>query len=289
MNKLKSIFIGIYLMLAMVISITGIYQIIFSGLSLIWLGAILINLPITLFISRIMLFENVARTSAHFPVLSLITLGGLILVLNDFYSLGLDALSNSEQTALLLSGISFVMYLLYNFWYSKLIRTANQQLQNNKPLPSFYVMDINGKKFHSDDFRGQATILMFFRGNWCPLCMAQIKEIAGYYQQLSALGAKIVLISPQPEKNSQALAAKFNVDFNFMTDIDNEAAKSLGIDMKNGLPLGMEVLGYQQDTVLPTVLITDKNGKIIYSDLTENYRIRPEPEEFIKVLNGQMS
>jgi peroxiredoxin len=180
------------------------------------------------------------------------------------------------------------MFLLYNFWYSKLVRAINHKLAKNEQLPSFYLTNTNGNKVNSDDFRGQPTILMFFRGNWCPLCMAQIKEIAGYYQQLSDLGAKIVLISPQPEKNTQALATKFNVDFYFMTDVNNEAAKSLGIEMENGLPMGMEVLGYQKDTVLPTVLITDRNGKIIYSDLTDNYRIRPEPKAFIKVLNEQV-
>ena len=121
MNKLKSIFIGVYLMLAMAISTIGIYQIINSGFSLIWLGAALINLLITLFIGRIMIFKNVARTSAHFPMLSLITVIGLILVFNDLYRIGFNSLSSSEQTALYLSIISFTMFLLYIFWYSKYI------------------------------------------------------------------------------------------------------------------------------------------------------------------------
>jgi hypothetical protein len=34
------------------------------------------------------------------------------------------------------------------------------------------------------------------------------------------------------------------------------------------------------------VIITDKEGKIIYSDFTTNYRVRPEPDEFIKVLQA---
>ena len=46
----------------------------------------------------------------------------------------------------------------------------------------------------------------------------------------------------------------------------------------------MELLGYDPDTVLPTVIITDASGKIIFVDLTDNYRVRPEPETFIQVL-----
>jgi hypothetical protein len=39
------------------------------------------------------------------------------------------------------------------------------------------------------------------------------------------------------------------------------------------------------------VIITNKQGIIIYSDLTNNYRIRPEPDDFIEVLdkNAQMA
>ncbi len=111
--------------------------------------------------------------------------------------------------------------------------------------------------------------------------MAQIKEIATRYRELSALGAKIILIAPQPEQKTRSLADKFDVPFIFMTDIDNRAAQALGIEMKNGLPAGMEMLGYDKDTVYPTVIITDTDGRIIYSDFTNNYRIRPEPDEFI--------
>jgi len=115
--------------------------------------------------------------------------------------------------------------------------------------------------------------------------MAQIKEVATQYKKLSSLGAKVVLCAPQPEKNTQALADKFDVPFIFLTDVDNRAAKALGIEMKNGLPAGMEMLGYEKDTLYPTVIITDATGSIIYSDLTNNYRIRPEPEDFIEVLS----
>jgi len=115
--------------------------------------------------------------------------------------------------------------------------------------------------------------------------MAQIKEVATQYKKLSSLGAKVVLCAPQPEKNTQALAGKFDVPFIFLTDVNNRAAQALGIEMKNGLPAGMEMLGYEKDTLFPTVIITDDTGSIIYSDLTNNYRIRPEPEDFIDVLN----
>ena len=61
-------------------------------------------------------------------------------------------------------------------------------------------------------------------------------------------------------------------------------ARTLGIENPNGLPMGMQVLGYDSETVLPTVIITGRDGKIIWTHETDNYRVRPEPDVFLDVL-----
>ncbi|MDX8400145.1 MAG: hypothetical protein R8K20_07840 [Gallionellaceae bacterium] len=43
-------------------------------------------------------------------------------------------------------------------------------------------------------------------------------------------------------------------------------------------------MSYDSDTVLPTVIITDKNRKILWVHETDNYRIRPEPDVYLEVL-----
>jgi len=42
-------------------------------------------------------------------------------------------------------------------------------------------------------------------------------------------------------------------------------------------------LGYDSDTVLPTAILTDQNGVILFTDQTDNYRVRPEPDTFLRV------
>ena len=274
-------------MIAMVISGYGIYQISSVGMSYIWLGAILTSLPILLFFSRVMIFKDMPRTSAHFPLLTLFAVAG-IAISSYFYSqeMNTELVTESSELAMLSAGLGFILFMLYNFWYSSLGRLENKILQVGQDIPEFHVNNTNGNTISSNSFKGSSTILIFFRGNWCPLCMAQIKEVASKYRELSEQGAKVVLIAPQPESHTKKLAAKFDVPFMFFIDVKNQAATELGIMMKNGLPAGMEVLGYDKDTVYPTVIISDAEGKILYSDFTNNYRIRPEPEEFIRVLNN---
>ncbi len=283
MNKIKSLFIGMFPMLAMGISGYSIYQLVTSGMNFIWLGAVLVTLPIMLFIGRVMMFKDMARTTPHFPILTLVAFLGLAVGVYGFVQTG-----QSNQLGMVLVVVGFICFFLYNFWYSSLGRGVSAKLQVGQHLPRFNVIDNDGNNIDSNTFKGTPSVFIFFRGNWCPLCMAQIKEIASRYRDLSASGAKVALISPQPEKNTQALAAKFDVPFMFLTDVDNRAAQALGIEMKNGLPAGMEMFGYDKDTVYPTVIITDAEGCILYNDFTNNYRIRPEPDEFIKVLSDHV-
>ena len=117
--------------------------------------------------------------------------------------------------------------------------------------------------------------------------MAQVKELAAEYQGLDAAGVRVALISPQPQGRTQALAKRLGVNFEFLIDSDLSASRALGVFIANGLPLGMQVLGYQSDTVMPTVVITDAENRIVWAHETDNYRVRPEPEIFVEVLRSK--
>jgi len=35
---------------------------------------------------------------------------------------------------------------------------------------------------------------------------------------------------------------------------------------------------------MPTVLLTNAVGELVYIDMTENYRVRPEPDQFLRII-----
>jgi len=129
--------------------------------------------------------------------------------------------------------------------------------------------------------------VMFYRGNWCPFCNVQVKELAAGYREIEALGAQVVLISPQSAGHSRTLVAKFEVPMIFLVDEGNAAARRLGIQHPGGTPLGL--VGYDSETVLPTAVVLDADGVVKLSDQTDNYRFRPDPALFIEVLVGLSS
>lgn len=276
MNLLKSIFISSYMMAIMGIAGYAGWML-YQGESLMaWGGVLLTVAPILTVIMRAMMLKDMARTSAHFPLINLLGLAGTALA-------GFGGPSTGAAT--LLAVVGWVAFLLYSYWFSTYgDRQPSMKLVVGSKLPHFTVRDVNDNIVSSAQLTNRPAILIFYRGNWCPFCTAQIKELMARYKQLDALGVRVALIAPQPHENTLGVSKTYDAKFDFLTDEDNAAARTLGIEHRNGLPMGMQALGYDSDTVMPTVIITGEDGKIVWTHETDNYRVRPEPETFLEVL-----
>jgi peroxiredoxin len=274
---MKSAFISLYMVAAVTITVNAAQSLLKSHDYLSWGGVLLASAPIVVLLSRMMLFQNVARTSARLPILTALGAAGLALATWGY-------LRDGSAQAPLLAAAAWVGFVVYSYWYSSLDRRHGELLKIGDALPGFKLKDIAGKTVDSSSFADRPTIWIFYRGNWCPLCVAQIKEVAGQYKELTAIGARLALVSPQPHKKTVSLSKKFDVPFDFLTDEGNRAARALGIDHPGGLPLGMQALGYDSETVMPTVIITDKGGRILWAHETDNYRVRPDPDVYLAVL-----
>lgn len=279
MQILKSLFITFYLTYLTIVSVYGLWEFSNEDNESMLYVALQHIIGLGFFIN--LFVRPVARTSALLPFWSIPM---VLMAAIAFFT----TMIGSSTVGVVLTVIGLTGWGGYLFWYSSYGGYTSGQIVLGQPLPDINLVSDVGTPFTNSDLLGQPSLLIFYRGNWCPLCVAQIKEVSARYQALSEMGVQVCLVSPQPEKNTQQLARRFNVPFRFLVDSDLNAAKALGIVVKNGTPTGMEVLGYDSDTVRPTVLITDKEGVLMYSDLTDNYRVRPEPDDYIAALKALM-
>lgn len=239
-----------------------------------WVGALIAIVPLVSFMSSLVLIKR-ARTFRNQYLMLAAALLGTAMSLIGFES-------PASWYALFLGAIPTFVYV---FWYSVLDRSVPTVLEVGATLPEFELRDGDGNAVVPSE--GKHRLYMFIRGNWCPLCMAQVKEIASEYRELEARGVEVFLISRQPAANTRSLARRFDAPIRFCVDEDGQLAQRLGIEHVGSLPFLMEPLGYDADSVLPTVVITDPNRRIIFADLTDNYRVRPEPSTLLAALDAE--
>lgn len=278
-NILRSLFISVFPFAALLMFIYSNIQFFEIGFSLGILGSLLISGFIVTFFAGIFIKPR-ARTDVNLKFHSTGIVIGAVLSVAVLFIEKVNPIQIATTIAL---GIGWILYLK---WYSIFKDRTNKALEVGNQIAEFRLENSEKEQVSSSLFLGNPSIFLFYRGNWCPLCMAQIKEIAAKYEELNKLGINTVLISPQPHKQTKNLAEKYLLNFNFLVDYKNKVAQQLGISVENGIPAGFQVLGYDSDTVMPTVVITDKAGKIIFADLTDNYRVRPEPEVFLDIIKG---
>jgi peroxiredoxin len=281
-NFLRSFFISFFLLIILTLSLYALMMLLQGKPpALSWLGlALAAGTPMTFF-ARVLFSPRSVAVDQPLGTTALTGLG-LAITMAVSWRYG-DAAGMTHAWA----GICLIGWVIYLRWYSTFDREQIMERLKGKSLPAFELEDLEGNSKHSSELSGSPHILMFIRGNWCPFCTAQVADLAAQYRQLSQWGVIVWVISSQPQNHNRKLAKRFDVPIEFLRDKNNQAARSLGIVAPWGIPLGTQLLGYSSETAMPTVIITDKNEKVLWAHETDNYRLRPDPETFLPIVEAQ--
>ena len=136
----------------------------------------------------------------------------------------------------------------------------------------------------------QAAILVFFRGGWCPYCSRQLGQLQSIESELVQLGFQIIAISPDRPGLLMGHAEKQGLKYRVLSDSEMMAAQSLGIAFrvddatvnkyKTSYGIDLEADSGQTHHLLPvpSVFIIEKDGRIHFSYMNPNYKVRIDPD-----------
>jgi peroxiredoxin len=131
----------------------------------------------------------------------------------------------------------------------------------------------------------QPTILVFYRGGWCPYCNRHLAELQKIEDDLYEIGYQLIAISPdRPEKLKTALMEN-ELDYTLLSDSPMEATKAFGIAFKVdpktveryksvGIDLESDS-GYDHHLLpAPAVYVLNTEGMVKFNYVNPNYRER---------------
>lgn len=150
----------------------------------------------------------------------------------------------------------------------------------------------------SDVLGGTVSVVVFYRGAWCPYCNITLRS----YQEnlvpaLTERGARLIAISPQtPEGSAQSIADN-SLGFTVLSDPTNALAEQFGIVTEPSADaraahteLGFDVADSNADDSaripFPSVYVIDADGVIRFADVHVDYTTRTEVDEIIAALEG---
>lgn len=189
--------------------------------------------------------------------------------------------------------------LILSFLLSVLFVAAQTDLKGlnvNDKAPNFSAIDQNGKKYNfKSQLKKGAVVMVFYRGQWCPYCNKQLKQLEDSLSMILAKGASVVAITPEKPENVAKTIAKTKATYPVLFDdglkimkkydvafkVDDntiERYKKFGVDFTeaNGINNGANL-------PVPAVYIV-RDGKIIYKYFDVDYKKRASVVEILKYL-----
>jgi len=160
------------------------------------------------------------------------------------------------------------------------VRTEDDQAANLRKLAS-----------------GKTTVLIFYRGGWCPYCNRQLQALAAAEDQLAKAGAQVLALSMDQPSKLKATPDREKLRYRLLSDNDATAAQAFGIAFRvdnatvekyRGYGINLETASGRDHHLLahPAVYVIAPSGEIRFAHVNPDYKVRLEPAKILEAVQA---
>ena len=178
----------------------------------------------------------------------------------------------------------------------KVANNANEicPIKISEKVPEVYIRSLEGELVNLQDIVNQKpTVLIFYRGGWCPYCNLQLADLNKIEKDLLNMGYQLVAISiDKPEKLKESLD-KHHLNYTLFSDSKAEASIAFGLAFKVADDYNNMLLRHNMDLEeasgekhhilpVPAVFIVDQAETIQFEYVNPDYKIRLDGDILLK-------
>lgn len=160
-----------------------------------------------------------------------------------------------------------------------------QPVRNGDEAPDFTLEDIQGNPVTLSTARGKtATVVVFYRGYWCPFCARQLAELRSLAKDNEQI--RLLAISIDDHETTKKFVEKISsdgngpVNFTMLSDPDHKVIDRYGLH-------DPDYDGTKFDGIPhPAVYVIDKAGIVTWSKVESDYKVRPSNADIRTALQG---
>lgn len=135
------------------------------------------------------------------------------------------------------------------------------------------------------------TVLIFYRGGWCPYCSKHLAQLAEIEADVIKAGYQIVAISPDDAKHLAETDDKNKINYQLFSDSKGSLAKAFGVAFQaptNYEKYLKDASGDVNATFLPVpaVFVVNTKGEIVFEYISPNFKQRLEGKLLVAVLQN---
>ncbi|MFD0837373.1 peroxiredoxin-like family protein [Mariniflexile aquimaris] len=174
------------------------------------------------------------------------------------------------------------------FKQEKAFEQGKNAIKIGQKAPNFELPNPEGKSISLNFLLEKGPVVItFYRGDWCPYCNLQLRALQARLDEIDALGATLVAISPQVPDGSLTKDEISKMDFIVLSDQDAKVALQYGVawevpeflieHMRVDRKLDLNKINNGNGNVLPipATFILGQDGVVTWSYVNVDYRTDP--------------
>ena len=142
-------------------------------------------------------------------------------------------------------------------------------------------MDVDLHKLVSE----QKSLILFYRGGWCPFCNSQLSQISNIEDELYNKDVQIIAISPDRPQFLEDSLTDQELGYTLLSDSDMSVSKKFGIAFKvdpaevaslkeNNMDIEQRSGHDHHLLPVPAIFLVDTDGTIHFQYVNPDYKVR---------------
>ena len=161
----------------------------------------------------------------------------------------------------------------------------------SEKVPDASLQSIEGESVSvTEILKERKSVLLFYRGGWCPYCNAHLSAVGESEQEILALGYQIIAIAPDSPAQLKATVEKQKLNYKLYSDASGVLIKAMGLAFKAPERYEKRLDNYSDGLnpgilPVPSLFVVDTDGTIIFEYINPDYKHRISSEMLMAVLN----
>jgi peroxiredoxin len=160
--------------------------------------------------------------------------------------------------------------------------------------PDFVAKDVDNNLISlSKELKNGPVVLIFYRGEWCPVCNRYLSNFQDSLSYVISKGAKVLAVTPEKPSSAIKMVEKTGATFTVIPDPTEEIMKNYKVlfnvtqayqqKINNALEADIATNNNKDDALLPVpaTFIISQEGVIVYRQFDLDYHIRASVKDIL--------
>ena len=127
-----------------------------------------------------------------------------------------------------------------------------------------------------EQLRGDGPkFVVFYRGDWCPICRKQLKGLDARRDELQQRGADVIAISVDDTDTSSKLVGRLDLSFPLLSDPERATVQNFGVE------------DTPNEISKPAAFLIDSDGTILFAKVGESAHDRADLDQVLRILDAR--